>query len=303
MSQLLSQLDDLVSEGRNPRTGDLDELPTLDMLARMNDEDAQVAAAVRAVLPAIATAVDAIAAALGAGGRLIYMGAGTSGRLGVLDASECPSTFGVPEEMVVGIMAGGDYALRHAVEGAEDDEDAAVADLDRIGVSSADVVVGLAASGRTPYVLSALRYAGSVGAVTIAISCNPKAPVGEVARIAIAPVVGPEVVTGSTRLKSGTAQKMVLNMLSTGAMVRIGKVYGNLMVDMRATNEKLAARAQRIVMQATGCAADQAAAALTDAGYDLKVAILTLLSGVSVDVARERLAQSHGVLRKALASS
>lgn len=301
MSQLLSQLGDLVSEERNPRTEDFDRLPTLEMLARMNDEDAAVAGAVRAVLPAIAEAVDRIAAAFSAGGRLIYVGAGTSGRLGVLDASECPPTFGVPEEMVVGIVAGGDFALRHAVEGAEDDEAAAIADLRRTGLRGSDVVVGLAASGRTPYVVSALEFARSVGACTIAVSCNRNAAIAAVADIAIAPVVGPEVVTGSTRLKSGTAQKMVLNMLSTGSMVRIGKVYRNLMVDMRATNAKLEARAKRIVMLATGRPLEDVEKALAEAGNDTKVAILSLLADIPADAARTRLAETQGILRAALA--
>ncbi len=299
--ELLSELDQLVSEGRNPRTSDLDLLALPDLLARMNAEDAAVPAAVAAELPQIARAVEAIAAAFRAGGRLVYAGAGTSGRLGVLDASECPPTFGVPEGMVVGLIAGGDHALRHAMEGAEDDAAAAAADLRAIALSARDVLVGITVSGRTPYVLGALRHGRAVGAVTVALSCNPGSAVADLADIAISPVVGPEVLTGSTRLKSGTAQKLVLNMLTTASMIRIGKAYGNLMVDLRVTNDKLAARATRIVMQATGCTAAEAQEALAAAGGQVKPAILILLTGLAPDAASARLEAAGGVLRAALA--
>ena len=299
--ELLSELDQLVSEGRNPRTSDLDLLALPDLLARMNAEDAAVPAAVAAELPQIARAVEAIAAAFRAGGRLVYAGAGTSGRLGVLDASECPPTFGVPEGMVVGLIAGGDHALRHAMEGAEDDAAAAAADLRAIALSARDVLVGITVSGRTPYVLGALRHGRAVGAVTVALSCNPGSAVADLADIAISPVVGPEVLTGSTRLKSGTAQKLVLNMLTTASMIRIGKAYGNLMVDLRVTNDKLAARATRIVMQATGCTAAEAQEALAAAGGQVKPAILILLTGLAPHAASARLEAAGGVLRAALA--
>lgn len=299
--ELLSELDRLVSEGRNPRTADLDLLPLPELLARMNAEDAAVPAAVAAELPQIARAVEAIAAAFRAGGRLVYAGAGTSGRLGVLDASECPPTFGVPEEMVVGLIAGGDHALRHAMEGAEDDSAAAATDLRGIALSARDVLVGITVSGRTPYVLGALRHGRAVGAVTVALSCNPDSAVAALADIAISPVVGPEVLTGSTRLKSGTAQKLVLNMLTTASMICIGKAYGNLMVDLRVTNDKLAARATRIVMQATGCTEHEAQAALAAAGGQVKPAILMLLTGLEAAAACARLEAAGGVLRAALA--
>lgn len=297
---LLTELDGLVSERRNPASDRLDELSTLDFVGLMNREDAGVAAAVSAALPEIAAAVDRIAAAFRSGGRLIYIGAGTSGRLGVLDASECPPTFGTDPGLVVGLIAGGDRALRTSLEGAEDDEAAAVADLDRLALGPRDVVVGLAVSGRTPYVVAALRHARGLGAATVAVACNPGGPVAEQADIAIVAEVGPEVLTGSTRLKSGTAQKMILNMLTTASMTRIGKVYGNLMVDLRATNDKLKARAARIVMQATGCDAGAAARALAAADQEVKTAIFIELTGLDPVAARAELAQANGVLRTAL---
>ncbi|WP_127904025.1 N-acetylmuramic acid 6-phosphate etherase [Solirhodobacter olei] len=297
---LLSELESLVSEERNPRTEDIDLLPTRELLARMNEEDARVPAAVAAVLPQISEAVERITNAFRVGGRLIYIGAGTSGRLGILDASECPPTFGVPEGMVVGLIAGGDHALRHAMEGAEDEVESARNDLDRIGVSDRDVVVGISVSGRTPYVLGALKEGRQRGAATVSISCNPGSAADALADIAIAPVVGPEVLTGSTRLKSGTAQKLVLNMLTTASMIRIGKAYGNLMVDLRVTNDKLAARATRIVMQATGCSMADAEAALEASQQEVKLAILMLLTGDDARAARARLDAAGGVLRSAL---
>ncbi|MCB9992692.1 MAG: N-acetylmuramic acid 6-phosphate etherase [Hyphomicrobiaceae bacterium] len=301
--EVLTELESLVSEGRNPRTDDIDRMSPADLLRRMNDEDSLVPAAVEKVLPAIEAAVEKITHALRNGGRLIYIGAGTSGRLGVLDASECPPTFGVPEGMVIGLIAGGDRALRQSVEGAEDDESAAVQQLEQIGMSARDVVVGLAVSGRTPYVLGGLRHARKQGAVTVAVTCNPGSPASEIAELSIAPVVGPEVLTGSTRLKSGTAQKLVLNMLTTASMIRLGKAFGNLMVDLQANNTKLSARAARVVMQATGCGADAANNALLLANQDVKLAILVLLTGQSVPEAKAGLERANGVLREALQAS
>jgi N-acetylmuramic acid 6-phosphate etherase len=297
---LHSQLQQLVSEGRNPHTADIDLMSSLAIVGAMNAEDRAVPEAVGKTLPEIARAVDVIVAAFNSGGRLVYIGAGTSGRLGVLDASECPPTFGVPPTMVVGLIAGGLDALVNASEGAEDRAEAGAADLVNIGLTARDVVVGIAVSGRTPYVIGALDHAKAQGAVTVALTCNPDSPIARMADISIAPVVGPEVITGSTRLKSGTAQKLVLNMLSTASMVRIGKTYGNLMVDMIASNEKLMARAVRIVMQATNCSAEVAEAAMARAENDTKVAILTVLTGKSVEAARADLAGADGVLRRAL---
>jgi N-acetylmuramic acid 6-phosphate etherase len=278
----------------------LDEMSTLEMVSCFNREDRKVPEAIEKVLPAIAQAVDLAAAALKAGGRLIYLGAGTSGRLGVLDASECPPTFGVPHGMVIGLIAGGPGALLKAVEGAEDDAALGEADLVALNLTATDMVVGLAASGRTPYVIGALRYARQLGCATAAISCNPDSPIAHEAQVAISPVVGPEALTGSTRLKSGTAQKLVLNMLSTGAMVKLGKVYENLMVDVKATNVKLVDRACRIVVEATGAERSQAEAALTQTGFEVKPAILMILAGIDAEEAQQRLQQHDGYLRAAL---
>lgn len=297
---LVAELDTLVSEARNPRTVGLDRMTSIELARAMNDEDQGVALAVQKVLPAIAETIDLVTSAFERGGRLIYVGAGTSGRLGVLDASECPPTFGVDPSMVVGLIAGGDYALRHAVEGAEDDKEAGAADLQAIRLTAKDVVVGLAASGRTPYVVSALRFGRALGAKAIAVTCNRGSAVTREADVAIVPEVGPEVLTGSTRLKSGTAQKLVLNMLTTASMVRIGKSFANLMVDMRATNDKLRARATRIVCQATGCTDAQASDALSAAGQSAKVAIFIILSGLEAREAEARLANAQGKLRVAL---
>ncbi|GKV89715.1 N-acetylmuramic acid 6-phosphate etherase [Pectobacterium carotovorum] len=290
----------LVSEMRNPATMALDQLSTLEMMHAFNQEDRKVPEAIALVLPAIAEAVDLAAASLQEGGRLIYLGAGTSGRLGVLDASECPPTFGVPHGLVIGLIAGGPGALLKAVEGAEDDPALGEADLKALNLTAADMVVGLAASGRTPYVIGALRYAHDVGCRTAAISCNPHSPIAQEAQVAISPVVGPEALTGSTRLKSGTAQKLVLNMISTGAMVKLGKVYQNLMVDVKATNVKLLDRACRIVVEATGAEREQAQQALVQADNEVKPAILMLLANIDVAAARERLKQHNGYLREAL---
>ena len=256
--------------------------------------------AVERVMPQITAAVDKIVEAFQRGGRLVYIGAGTSGRLGVLDAAECPPTFGVPYGMVVGIIAGGPDALVKATEGAEDNAEEGARALRDIGLTDRDVVVGIAVSGRTPYVIGGLSYANAVGATTVALSCNPAAAIGEIADISIAPVVGPEVLTGSTRMKSGTAQKLVLNMLSTASMIRIGKIYQNLMVDLNPSNEKLVARAARIVMQATGCSEGDAERALERSGNDVKLAILITATGLAVDQAREALQSAGGFLRKAI---
>ncbi|WP_350327540.1 N-acetylmuramic acid 6-phosphate etherase [Pectobacterium aroidearum] len=290
----------LVSETRNPATMALDQLSTLEMMHAFNQEDRKVPEAIAQVLPAIAEAVDLATASLQAGGRLIYLGAGTSGRLGVLDASECPPTFGVPHGLVIGLIAGGPGALLKAVEGAEDDPALGEADLKALDLTAVDMVIGLAASGRTPYVIGALRYARDVGCRTAAISCNPHSPIAQEAQVAISPVVGPEALTGSTRLKSGTAQKLVLNMISTGVMVKLGKVYQNLMVDVKATNVKLLDRACRIVVEATGAEREKARHALMLADNEVKPAILMLLANIDVAAARERLKQHNGYLREAL---
>ena len=293
-------LGSLVSETRNPQTMDLDALSTLELVNRFNQQDTLVAQAVKETLPEVAKAVDAAAEALKTGGRIIYMGAGTSGRLGVLDASECPPTFGVPHGLVVGLIAGGPGALLKAVEGAEDNKQLGEDDLKDLNLTAKDLVVGLAASGRTPYVIGGLEYANQTGCTTVAISCNPGSPIAQVATIAISPAVGPEALTGSTRLKSGTAQKLVLNMISTGAMVKFGKVYQNLMVDMQATNVKLVDRACRMVMEATGAGREEAEAVLKQTDHDVKPAILMILSGLDAAAARAKLDAHNGFLRAAL---
>ncbi|WP_333005219.1 N-acetylmuramic acid 6-phosphate etherase [Vibrio coralliilyticus] len=297
---LIAALSHLVSEGRNPETMDIDLLPSLEIVKRINQQDKLVPLAVEKVLPEIAQAVDKITQAFKSGGRLVYMGAGTSGRLGILDASECPPTFGVSDQMVIGLIAGGPDAILKAKEGAEDSPELGVADLKSIEFSDKDVVVGIAASGRTPYVIAALEYANDLGATTVALSCNPDSIIAEVAQIAISPVVGPEALTGSTRLKSGTAQKLVLNMLTTASMIRLGKSYQNLMVDVKATNKKLVARAARIVMQATECDKQQAVTVLEQTEYDVKLAILMILTGMDVDSARNQLQHQEGFLRRAV---
>ncbi|ULN64752.1 N-acetylmuramic acid 6-phosphate etherase [Vibrio gigantis] len=297
---LISALSHLVSEGRNPDTMDIDLLTSLEVVEKINQQDKQVPLAIEAELPQIAQAVDKIAHAFQNGGRLIYMGAGTSGRLGVLDASECPPTFGVSDKMVIGLIAGGPEAILKAKEGAEDSLTLGIEDLKAIQFSEKDVVVGIAASGRTPYVIGALNYANQLGAVTIALSCNPDSPIAEIAQVAISPVVGPEALTGSTRLKSGTAQKLVLNMLTTASMIRIGKSYQNLMVDVKATNEKLVARAARIVIQATECDKALAVSTLKTTDYDVKLSILMILTGLDLELAKAQLDKQNGFLRKAV---
>ncbi len=295
---LIAALSHLVSEGRNPDTMDIDLLPSLDIVQRINQQDKLVPLAVEKVLPEIAEAVDKITEAFKVGGRLFYIGAGTSGRLGVLDASECPPTFGTDPEMVVGIIAGGKEAMFRAKEGAEDDPTLGEQDLKENMLTQRDVVVGIAASGRTPYVIGGLEYANKLGATTVALSCNPDSPIADIADIAISPVVGPEALTGSTRLKSGTAQKLVLNMLTTASMIRLGKSYQNLMVDVKATNAKLVARAARIVMQATDCTNQEAKTALKETDYDAKLAILMILTGLDRESATEQLNAKQGYLRK-----
>lgn len=297
---LIAALSHLVSEGRNPDTMDIDLLSSLEIITRINQQDKLVPLAVEKVLPEIAQAVDKITEAFKCGGRLIYMGAGTSGRLGVLDASECPPTFGVSDKMVIGLIAGGPEAILKAKEGAEDSLELGVEDLKNINFNTKDVVVGIAASGRTPYVIGALRYANQIGATTVALSCNPDSAIATEAQIAISPVVGPEALTGSTRLKSGTAQKLVLNMMSTASMIRLGKSYQNLMVDVKATNEKLVARAARIVMQATECDKSVATQALEKTCCDVKLAILMILTGMDIDTAKLQLIEKEGFLRRAV---
>ena len=263
----------LTTEQRNPATENIDKCSTPAMLRLINEEDKKVAAAVEKVLPEISRAVDLIAEKFSGGGRLFYIGAGTSGRLGVLDASECPPTFGVNLELVQGIIAGGEIALRNAVEGAEDDPELAKKNLAEKNFCAGDILVGIAASGRTPYVFGGINFAKEIGAATVGVSCVENSELAKICDIAITPVTGPESITGSTRMKAGTATKMVLNMLSTGAMIKIGKVYGNLMVDVTATNEKLRDRAKRIVMTATGCDESQAVNFLKKSGGSAKKAI------------------------------
>ena len=294
------RLGDLATEARSPRSAHIDQLSTLDMLALINDEDALVAAAVRAALPQIALAVDSIAERFARGGRLVYIGAGTSGRLGVLDASECPPTFSVQPDLVQGIIAGGDRALRFSSEHSEDSVEEGARDLAQTALTAADTLVGIAASGRTPYVLGALEYARSLRALTVALTCAPDSPMAAAAEIAITPVVGPEVLTGSTRMKAGTATKLVLNMLSTGVMIRTGATLGNLMVNLRATNTKLEDRARRIIAAATGCDDARAAHLLRETGGDVKIAILMQQLGLPYGAASARLKRTHGVLRQAL---
>ena len=297
---LLQTLSTLITEQRNSNSMHVDSLSALEIVQLMNDEDKQVPLAIEKCLPQIAQAVECIVAAFQQGGRLVYIGAGTSGRLGVLDASECPPTFGVSPEMVKGIIAGGERALRHPIEGAEDSKAQAVVDLQTIHFSSKDVLVGIAASGRTPYVIGALEYAKSLGSVTVSIASNPNSAMANIVDIAIDTVVGPEVLTGSSRLKSGTAQKLVLNMLTTASMILMGKCYQNLMVDVQASNEKLKARAIRIVMQATDCDKALAEETLKQADQNAKLAIMMILSGLDRAQAEALLEKHQGKLQLAL---
>ena len=297
---LLQTLSTLITEQRNPNSMHVDSLSALEIVQLMNQEDKQVPLAIEKCLPQIAQAVECIVAAFQQGGRLVYIGAGTSGRLGVLDASECPPTFGVSPEMVKGIIAGGERALRHPIEGAEDSKAQAVVDLQTIQFSSKDVLVGIAASGRTPYVLGGLEYAKCLGSVTVSIASNPNSAMANIVDITIDTVVGPEVLTGSSRLKSGTAQKLVLNMLTTASMILMGKCYQNLMVDVQASNEKLKARAIRIVMQATDCDKSLAEETLKQADQNAKLAIMMILSGLDRAQAETLLEKHQGKLQLAL---
>lgn len=290
----------MTTETRNPRTMQLDQMSELEIVTVMNEEDARVPLAIAKCLPQIAQAAVWAVEAFEQGGRLFYMGAGTSGRLGVLDAAECPPTFGVPQGMVVGLIAGGEKAFIVAVEGAEDSRELAVQDLQSHHLTAKDFVVGIAASGRTPYVLGGLDYARSVGCHTAAIACNPGSAVGKAADLAIEVNCGPEVLTGSTRLKSGTAQKLILNMISTASMVRIGKAYQNLMVDVMQTNEKLHTRAENIVMDATGVERSVARHAIDEAKGSVKTAITMLLADCDAAEAARRLEASHGHVRETI---
>ena len=297
---LLQTLSTLITEQRNPNSMNVDRLSALEIVQLMNEEDKQVPLAIEKCLPQIAQAVERIVTAFQQGGRLVYIGAGTSGRLGVLDASECPPTFGVSPEMVKGIIAGGERALRYPIEGAEDSKAQALVDLQTIQFSSKDVLVGIAASGRTPYVIGALEYAKRLGSVTVSIASNPNSAMANIVDIAIDTVVGPEVLTGSSRLKSGTAQKLVLNMLTTASMILMGKCYQNLMVDVQASNEKLKARAIRIVMQATDCDKALAEETLKQADQNAKLAIMMILSGLDRAQAEALLEKHQGKLQLAL---
>ena len=294
------ELDDLVTEAWDAAAGDLDLRSTDALVAAMNEADATVAHAVARARPSLVEAIDAIVERLASGGRLVYVGAGTSGRLALVDAVECATTFGLPEGRVVALVAGGAQSTSEAQEHAEDDRDAGVVDIGRVDVGPADAVVGVSASGRTPYVVAALEEARRRGALTVALVCVEQSELAAAAEHEIVVVVGSEVIAGSTRLKAGTAQKLVLNTISTVAMVRLGKTFGNLMVDVVATNDKLRARVRRIVRQATGVPADLADETLDAAGGDAKVAIVALLADVDVDAARARLEQVGGVVRKAL---
>ena len=290
----------LVTETRNPNTMELDQMTPLELVTVMNQEDLNVVAGVKEVLPQVAQTIEWAVASLEAGGRIVYFGAGTSGRLGVLDAVECPPTFGVSPDVVVGLIAGGEKAFVRAVEGAEDSLELCEEEFKKIGLNKNDIAIGIAASGRTPYVIGGLRYARSLGCKTVAIACNKGSEVGKEAELAIEPSCGPEVLTGSTRLKSGTAQKMILNMISTGSMVGVGKAYQNLMVDVQQTNKKLVVRAQNITMAATGCTREEAAQALDQADGNAKLAIVMLLTQMPVEEAKAKLEAAHGHVRGAL---
>ena len=290
----------LTTERRNPASAHIDSCTTLEMVTIMQQEDSKIASAIEKILPEIARAIDATSQRLENGGRLFYLGAGTSGRLGILDASECPPTYGTDPELVQGLIAGGIPAIFRAQEGAEDNPGLAVHDLKEHGFSAKDVLVGIAASGRTPYVIGGLKYARELGALTIALACSEHAEIAALADIALTPVTGPEVVTGSTRMKAGTAQKLVLNMLSTGTMIKLGKVYGNLMVDVKASNKKLEERAIRIVMEGSGCKRTEAEKALKGADGHAKLAILMVVAGVSAGEGQALLERTSGHLAAAI---
>ncbi|GGR90700.1 N-acetylmuramic acid 6-phosphate etherase [Streptomyces humidus] len=301
--ELRAALETLTTEAFRPDLSEIDRLPTLDIARLMNAEDAGVPAAVAAQLPAIAAVIDAVADRMARGGRLVYAGAGTAGRLGVLDASECPPTFGTAPGQVVGVIAGGPPAVVTSVEGAEDSRELAEADLAALSLTPDDTVIGVSASGRTPYAVGAVAYARSRGALTVGLACNPGSALAAAADHGIEVVVGPELLTGSTRLKAGTAQKLVLNMISTVTMIRLGKTFGNLMVDVRASNDKLRARSRRIVALATGAADGTVEAALAAADGEVKNAILVVLAGVDGPTAARLLEESGGHLRAALAAA
>lgn len=293
------KIDHLKTESRNPRTLKLDTMSTMELLRIMNEEDQKVIDAVKEALPQIEKCIQLVIHALNNNGRLIYIGAGTSGRLGILDAVECVPTFSTTDE-VIGIIAGGEKAFVRAVEGAEDSEELAVKDLEAVNAGENDVIVGIAASGRTPYVIGALKYAGKVGAKSVGISCNKDSLLAQYADVAIEVDAGPEILTGSTRLKAGTCQKLILNMISTASMVGVGKVYGNLMVDMKPTNLKLRERAKRIVMESTGCDLETAVKTLEIADFSIKEAIVMILTGVSREEAERRIIENKGFIRKCI---
>lgn len=298
----VENLSNLTTEGRNPDTMNIDSVSTLDMITMINEEDKKVALAVEKAKETIAKAVDVTAERLARGGRLIYMGAGTSGRLGIVDASECPPTYGVDSTLVQGLIAGGYTAIFKAVEGAEDNSELGKSDLIEKDITEKDVVCGIAASGRTPYVIGGMKYAKEVGAAVICITMNADSEMAKVADIPISVVVGPEVIMGSTRMKSGTAQKLVLNMLTTGTMIKLGKVYGNLMVDVKTSNEKLIARAKRIIMIATGIGEEDAAAYLEKTNNDVKLSIFMIKTGLDITSAKKVLENNKGYIQKAIDS-
>jgi N-acetylmuramic acid 6-phosphate etherase len=298
--ELIDELQTITTEGQNPDTLDIDVIDVIGVLEKINNEDQKVANIVKLIIPEIAKAVDKIVAAFANGGRLIYVGAGTSGRLGVLDAVECPPTFSVSDKQVLGIIAGGDKAIKKAVEGAEDNEKFAIEDLKAANLDAKDVLVGIAASGRTPYVLSAMNYGRTVGATVVGLSCSYNEKFDKANDINLCAVVGAEALTGSTRMKSGTAQKLILNMLTTASMIRSGKTYRNLMIDVSASNEKLYARAVNIVMQATECDYLCAKNALDKAGNNTKLATFMVLTGLDLPEAKASLLQNKGFLRKAV---
>lgn len=296
-------LSKMLTESRNPYSEKIDSCSTIDILKIINNEDKHVAVAVEKELANIAKAVDVISQTFLNRGRLIYLGAGTSGRLGILDASECPPTYGTPPQQIIGLIAGGQTAIFKAVENAEDNPELAITDLKNIHFSANDILVGIAASGRTPYVIGGMQFAKSIGATVISLCCNPNAPMIDLADVAITPIVGAEVITGSSRMKAGTAQKLVLNMLTTASMIKIGKVYGNLMVDVEATNAKLIERQISIVMQATECDRQTAVLALKQSDRHCKTAILMILGHFDVDQAKKLLSENNGFIRKALSAS
>ncbi len=302
-STLIDELKTITTEGQNSDTLDIDLLDVTGVLEKINDEDQKVANIVKLIIPEIAKVVDKIVDAFAQGGRLIYIGAGTSGRLGVLDAVECPPTFSVSDQQVLGIIAGGDKAIKKAVEGAEDNESLAIKDLKAVKLVAKDVLVGIAASGRTPYVLSAMNYGKAVGATVVGLSCSYNDKFAQANDINLCAIVGAEALTGSTRMKSGTAQKLILNMLTTASMIRSGKTYRNLMIDVSASNEKLYARAVRIVMQATECDYQGAKKALDIADNNTKLATFMVLTGLDVATAKAALLHHKGFLRKAIKQS